>query len=189
MRAVHKALLLALLFSVLGVCIISSLSPSVEGNSGWQIDLLCEYGGGGKNVACPVPFVAGANITLWAYVTYNQAPVLSVLVAFQVDKPNGSQLLVSVRQTNASGYAATNFKITENLYPIFPSNWNCTATTSPAQDSISDSMPFRVLPRLVGGISMSIPPLAAHTQTRTLFVEILIAPALLIFAKFRKRAK
>lgn len=189
MGTIYKALILAFLFFVLGVCILSSFFPSVEGDSGWKIDLFCQNGGVGKDVACPVPFVVGMNIILWAHVTHNQVPVLSVLVAFQVDNPQGSPYLISVQQTNASGYATTNFTISENVYPSLPSNWNSTATTSPGQISVSDSMPFQVNPRLaVGGISLPIPPLASYTYTRAVFIGILIAPVLIIFSKFRKRA-
>jgi len=187
MGVVNRILMIAFLLSSLGVCILPFMFPQVQGATGWNIDLFCKYGGVGRNVACPVPFPLGMNVILWAHITYNDMPVQSILVAFQVDYPNGSQLLVSSQQTNASGYAATNFTITKNLYQIFPSNWNSTATTSPAQKTVSDSMPFEVLPLLpVGGISLSISASLLSPSIMALSVEILAALALIVGSKVRK---
>ena len=188
MKVACKALALALFF-VLGGCILLSLSPLAAGSSGFQIDLFCQYGGRGHDVPCPVAIVVGDRIILFAYVTYDNTPVKDVLVAFQVNNPQGSPLLIAVEPTNASGYATTQFTMSENDYSTFPSWWNSTATTSPAQNSVSDSMPFEVIPRLlVGGISIPVTISTAHAPTWTILVEILIAPALIIFAKIRKRA-
>jgi hypothetical protein len=79
--------------------------------------------------------------------------------------------------------------MSEDDYSTFPSWWNSTATASPAQHSVSDSMPFKVVPtHMVGGISLPVPISATHVHLWTILVEILIAPVLIIFAKIRKRA-
>jgi len=187
MKASWQALTIVFLFFILSVCVLSYLSTSAEGATGWQIDLFCQYGGLGKNVECPALIYVGARIILFASVTYNGLPVQSILVAFQVDKPNGSQLLIAVQQTNASGIATTSFTITANSYPIFPSTWNSTATTSPAQKTVSDSMLFQILPlRPVGGLSLTTPNSTVNLDTRAMIAEVLIASGLIVSAKFRK---
>jgi hypothetical protein len=140
--------MLATLFLALGAHIILSVPFAVASNSGWSIDLFCQHGGVGKNVAAYPPFVVGERIDLFALVTYNQAPVRSVLVAFQVSSPQGSPVLVTTGQTNASGIATTNFTITESTYPLFPSSWESIATASPAQTTINDTMPFTMIEEL-----------------------------------------
>jgi hypothetical protein len=75
------------------------------------------------------------------------------LVAFQVNYPQGSILLVATGQTNMSGYATTNFTITQSTYPFFPSLWESIATVSPAQQTINDTMPFTMVEKLTVTIS------------------------------------
>jgi len=186
-ETLFKALMVVALFFVLGICIVSLFSISAEGDSGLEIDLFCQHGGLGRGVASS-PFIVGSRIILFAYVTYNQEPVPSVLVAFQVNNPQGSLLLIAVEPTNASGYATTNFTITENSYSSFPSLWEAIATASPAQNTVNDTMPFLILsPLTVGGISSSTQALATRSFAKDLFAELLAASVLTVFAKFRKR--
>jgi len=192
MKVADKALALTFLFFVLEGCMLLSLSPIAEGSSGFQIDLFCQYGGRGHDVPCPIPIVVGSRIILYAYVTYDQEPVQSVLVSFQVDNPQKVALLIAVSVTNASGYATTNFTISEHSYNAFPSLWNSTATTSPAQETVSDSMPFEVVLsyKPVGGISLSIPLEGANIGVVIVCVEIIVvALVLAVPARFRKRAR
>jgi hypothetical protein len=152
-KAIFKTLALASLLLALGFRILLFVPSATANNSGWSIDLFCQRGGVGKNVACSSLFVVGDRITLFAYLTYNQVPVQSVLVAFQVDNPQGSPIIITTAQTNASGYATTDFTITENTYPVFPSLWNSIATASPTQQTVNDTMPFTMVGRLTVAIS------------------------------------
>jgi hypothetical protein len=152
-RAIFKILLIASLCLALGLHISLFLPLTIAGNSGWSIDLFCQHGGVGNNVTSSSPFIVGDLTILFAYVTYNQVPVQSILVAFQLNNPQDSLVLVTTAQTNASGIAATNFTITENVYPVFPSVWKAIATASPAQQTVSDTMLFSVIERLTVAIS------------------------------------
>lgn len=201
METVCKSLILASLFLVLGFHILLFFPLAKGSDSGWEIDLFCQYGGVGKNEPSSPLFYVGDRIELSARVTYNQEPVQCVLVAIQVNNPQGFPLIVTTAQTNALGYATTNFTITENVYPVFPSLWESIATTSPTQPTVNDTMQILILPRpvpfhppppipSVGGISSLVPGSAVHTYTRAVFVEILIASvAMIVFAKFRKLFK
>jgi hypothetical protein len=152
-KAIFKTLVFLSLFVTLGFCIPLFFPFAMASNSGASIDLFCQHGGVGENVPAYPPFFVGQLINLFAYVTYNQAPVRSVLVAFQVDNPQGFPILETTSQTNASGYATTNFTITQSLYSFFPSSWEAIATTSPAQHSVNDTMQFIVIERLTVTIS------------------------------------
>jgi hypothetical protein len=184
-KATFKVLMIVALIFVMGISILLFFFIPVEGDSGWKIDLFCQHGGLGENVTSS-PFIVGSRIILFAYVTYNQKPMQSVLVAFQVDNPQGSPLLTTTERTNASGIATTNFTITRNNYPSFPSLWEAIATASPAQTTIIDTMPFLIFSPIVGGISSSIPASFAFTLATATLIEILIASALLVFARFRR---
>lgn len=176
-RAIFKALLVASLCLALGLHISLFFPFTIASNSGWSIDLFCQHGGVGNNVTSSSPFIVGDLISLFAYVTYNQVPVQSVLVAFQVNNPQGSLVLVTTAQTNASGIAATNFTITENVYPVFPSLWEAIATASPAQQTVSDTMPFSVIERLTVTISPTSASIAiGNSVPFTLTVNGGIAP-------------
>lgn len=189
--------MLALLFTVLCLYTLLFLPPAIGSNTGWIIDLFCQHGGEGPNVAASPPFIVGDVITLYASITYNQEPVQAVLVAFQVNNPLGYPYLVTTAQTNASGIATTSFAITENVYPTFPSTWQSIATASPAQHSIEDTMSILVLPRPVtppppppspplGGISSVISASALETYVRVLIAEILIGSvAVAVLTRFR----
>ena len=177
-----------LIFFILGAGVVSILAPSAKGDSGRQIDLFCQYGGFGKDVPCPNPIVVGTLVTLYAHVTYNNISVQSVLVSFEVDNPQGVKFFVNVEETNASGYASTSFTISVHSYPTFPSEWNATATASPAQATIIDFMPFEVYPVLpVGGVSFPVSGTVANATVCTIFVEVTAAPVLVFFARFRRK--
>jgi len=187
MKTISKTLLVAL-FLVVGMCTLCFLSITADGTTGWTIDLFSQNGGQGQNVTSS-PFNVGSEIILFAYVTYNGKPAQSVLVAFEVENPLGNPLLTTVQPTNSSGYATTNFIISQNNYPVFPSWWEAIATTSPSQNTVKDTMPFQVLaPLTVGGISSPIPTSIALQLVTTVFIEILIASVLIVTtAKFRGR--
>lgn len=186
MKAFFKDLLAATLLFVLGICLLSLFSISAQGDLGWGIDLFCQHGGLGENVESN-PFIVGSQIFLSAVVTYNQKPVQSIPVTFQVNNPHGSPLLTATAQTNSSGYATINFTITRNNYPSFPSLWESIATTSPAQETISDTMSFLLLSLAVGGFSSPIQASAMHTFITALFIELLIVSALSLSARCRGR--
>lgn len=192
---IHRTVALASAFFILGICVLSFFSIRVcasptKSNSGFQIDLFCQNGGKGINASCLEPFYVGDRIMLFANVTYNQEPVQSILVAFQVNNPSGAVLLTAIEVTNASGIASTEFTITKDVYIIFPSVWASFSTTSPAQKTVIDFMSFEVLPvPTVGGISESAANSAGYMLTRVAIVEILIASLLIVFARFRKEVK
>ena len=186
--AAFKAPIVVALLLILGIFMCLLLSISVAGSSGWNIDLFCQNGGRGSGVAASSPFIVGSRIILFAYVTYNQEPVGFILVAFQVNNPEGSKVLVAVEQTNSSGYATTNFTISEHSYASFPSVWEAIVTTSPAQRTVNDTMQFLIIPSpTVGGISQSATALARRAFEIDVFVELLTASALAALVRFRKR--
>jgi hypothetical protein len=113
-------------------------------NAGREIDLFSQHGGIGENVSSP-PFDAGELIILFAYVTYNQAPVQGIFVSFQVNNPQGTLILVSSATTNCSGYANISFRIARQMCPSPRSLWEAFATASIAQKTVLDTMPFYVL--------------------------------------------
>jgi parallel beta-helix repeat protein len=142
-----SGIMLALLLTVCATFVVSSF-PNICSVHGadvvCEIDLFSQRGGIGKN-ASSLPFETGERIILFAYVTYNQAPVQHVLVAFQVNNPEDSPILVSTAATNASGYATINFTIVREMYPSYPSLWKAYATSSPSQETVQDIMPFYIL--------------------------------------------
>lgn len=189
MKSLHRVLMLVSMIFVLGFCFLSLSALLTKGDPGWEIDLFgYGHGGFGKGIAATPPFIVGERIVLYAFVAYEGMPVQSILVAFQVDNPESSQLIASTQQTNASGYATINFTITENVYPHYPSSWNSVVTTSPSGKTFNDTMPFRVLPRHVGGVSFHVPVLATQTYARIIMINVLIASVLIVFSKTRRKA-
>jgi hypothetical protein len=166
--------MLLLVFLTISLCVFPLICFQVKG-AGWNIDLFSGNGGHGKNIPSK-PFAVRQRIFLFAYVTYNQEPVISVLVSFQVDDPKNSSRLVSTAQTNSSGYAVINFTLTENSYPPSPDFWTAVATTSPAQETVIDTMPFCVLYN-VGGFSHRInEPIYVHSLlTEILLLTVFVA--------------
>ena len=179
-KTIFKTLTLALVFFALFLLVLSA--TVVKADPGWNIDLFCPRDGKGPHVTCHYPYAVGERIILYALVTYNEDPVQSVIVAFEVDDPLGSPRIVTVAQTNSTGIATVNFTITENVYPSYPSLWNSIATTSPTQTTVNDTMPFRIVYSL-GGIST---PILTPPYTRALVIETLIILALIPAAKILK---
>lgn len=144
MRIFYGVIVLIFVVLIFGFCVHESFSISTESNDGWSIDLFCRHDGVGKNTTSG-NILVGELINLFAYVTYNGMPVQSVLVAFQVNNPNGSLVIINTAQTNASGYAEIEFRITPDVYPLFPSLWESFATISPTQQTVTDIMPFSIV--------------------------------------------
>ena len=184
---------LAVLSIILGFHVVSFFPLVVGSNSGWSIDLFCQHDGIGHNTVASPPFYVGEGIILFANVSYNQVPVPSVLVAIQVNNPQGFPVLLTTVQTNTSGLASTEFTISANLYPIFPSMWESIATVSPTQQTVNDTMAITVAPLPVpppppppsppvGGISSLIPFSAFETYTKAVAAEILIVSVAVVFS-------
>jgi len=186
MKTIFKLLTFTIFLLVFAFHVLARSFSFVYANDyGWKVDLTSQKGGVGLGVAS-TPFYLGERIILFAYVTYNEVPVQSVLVAFQVNNPQDSLLILSTAQTNSSGYAQTDFTITQNVYPHYPSLWNAFASTSPAQETVKDTMSFHMLSP-VGGFSFS-----SQTQCyiRTFIAELSVtftAVGTAKFLKFKKR--
>jgi hypothetical protein len=189
-RIFYNAVVVAFLILSLSFYVHGSFSIMTESSEGWNIDLFCRHGGVGKN-ATSGDILVGERIKLFAYATYNEMPVQSVLVAFQVNDPSGSSVIVNTGQTNASGYAEIEFRITPDVYPIFPSLWESFATMSPTQQTVMDAMPFSIVysPVRVGGSSVAVSVPLFNAYVKALFIQIMLASTLIAAVKFRKAAK
>jgi hypothetical protein len=177
---------LALLVFVFALCTVAfqaflAFSPSINAkNVGWAIDLFNQRGGQGRNVEGG-PVNPGEKAILFAFVTYNEEPVQSVLVAFEVKNPDNSTVIFGTAQTNSTGYASLNFSITSS---VFPHNglWTAIATASPTQTTVVDVMPFYIY--VLGGIST---PIRSTALISILFVELLIAAVVTVAKGLSKR--
>jgi len=95
-------------------------------------------------------FAPQDNVTLYAKVTYNNAPVANKEVAFEIHgPPNQYQNITVYRQafTNESGIATVNFRIPwpdQNSEDIVFGNWTMMAKVDIAEQWVSDSHWFYV---------------------------------------------
>ncbi len=89
-------------------------------------------------------------VELYALVTYNEAPVANMLVAFQVNNPPNAfwnMTIVGVGQTNDDGIATFHFRIpwpSENAEEMIFGEWSAVATVYLAGEVVMDTLTFRV---------------------------------------------
>jgi len=120
-----------------------SLSVIVYPSGAW-IDLYTQRGGEGLYQASGT-FAPGERVTLFGLVTYNSEPVVNKLVAFEVHDPTGTGVLVRTAETNSFGVAEINFTIPSASPPEqIIGTWVAFAVASISEQTISDTVPFRV---------------------------------------------
>lgn len=98
----------------------------------------------GEGIAAPGnAFAPGEEVDLYAHVTYAGEAVSGVNVAFQVNYPDGTFLLLASDMTNATGIATMKFRIDQSPLPPFGSYF-ATATVILYEESVSDTLVFNV---------------------------------------------
>lgn len=147
-------------FAVLFIMLSSLLAATVAADSsGWVMDLFSQRGGQGQD-APSLPYLLDSNVILYAHITYNQDPVASIFVAFQVDTQSGPPLLLGTAPTNTTGYSSINFTITGDIVSVVPSDLKVFATASPTQQTFNDTMTIPIVayipPGPVGGVAFPI---------------------------------
>jgi len=142
----ESKLLVSILVILLG---FSDVVMVVKGETlGWQVDVYTQketFNGVGLGVSSDA-FAPLETVVLFAYVTYNLAPVQNILVAYRVYGPPNTLQNISfalVAQTNNVGVAKVDFTIpwpNENAEAITFGNWTVLASI----ENASDFLCFRV---------------------------------------------
>jgi len=114
---------------------------SAEGRA---IDLYNQKGGQGPNEPSE-DFAPGEIVELTALVTYNGEPVEYKLVGFEVRNAIGEAVLYRSNMTDANGLATISFTIRGDCLPEIFGTWTALATTSVAEQTISDMLTFKVI--------------------------------------------
>ncbi|MEM4713704.1 MAG: hypothetical protein QXQ61_04035 [Candidatus Bathyarchaeia archaeon] len=89
-------------------------------------------------------------VELYARVTYNEAPIANMLVAFQVDNPKNpfwNITVIGAKLTNDDGIAAFCFRIpwpSENAEQIIFGTWAVVTTVDIAGEVVMDTLTFQV---------------------------------------------
>ena len=98
------------------------------------------YSGKGPNQPCDA-FEPQDTVILFAYVTYNDEPMVNKEVTFQVFDPNNNTIIVNTNRTDEYGIASVKFRIPVN--EAF--GWHLAAAHVEVSGKIAnDTMPFRV---------------------------------------------
>jgi hypothetical protein len=115
----------------------------LEASDGRKIDAFTQKGGKGPSATCP-PFILGEEVILYANVTYNEWPIQSKDVTFQVVEPNGDCFFISGR-TNASGIAKASFLLPkpEQSQGLI-GTWAVTGSVEIREVVVSDTVEFYV---------------------------------------------
>ena len=127
------------------ILVLTRLVFVVEGDAlGWHVDVYTQketFNGLGFGVPSDA-FAPLEMVVLFAYVTYNLAPVQNILISFQVYGPSNNVQNVSfslVAPTNDVGVAKADFAIpwpSENAEEIVFGNWTIVASTENAYDFV-----------------------------------------------------
>jgi len=127
---------------ILVICI--SMVSATFGSSGPVIDLYTQRGGAGPNQPSDA-FAPGEQVILFAYVTYNNAPVEGKLVAFEVHNPTSTYVVYRTGETDMYGLATANFTI-PTAYPPHEiiGTWTAIAVVEVAEQTVSDTLTFLV---------------------------------------------
>ena len=152
-----------LLFLLLGQLVMSPISAfsgsgandsQPNGLSGRQVDVFTQSGGEGPSI--PDGFFGPDDaVYLFANVSYNDWPVVGVMVAFEVRTANDTVFTASGVVSNENGTAAMNLRLprpealTEPLY----GNWTVTATATIAEVMVNDTVQFKLLHLIPGDVN------------------------------------
>ncbi|RLI44392.1 hypothetical protein DRO69_07500 [Candidatus Bathyarchaeota archaeon] len=143
-RLAFRFLLLILAVSVLGFLKVFTAYSS----SGWEVDVFTQketFSGVGLGVPSDA-FAPHEEVVLFAYVSYNLAPVQNILVSFEVFGPRNPLHNVTfsfVDETDDDGVARTNFTIPwpdEKPETVVFGYWSVVASI----ENASDHLVFRV---------------------------------------------
>lgn len=107
------------------------------------IDLYNQKGGQGPNEPSE-DFAPREIVELTALLTYHGEPVEYKLVGFEVRNAIGEAVLYRSNMTDANGLATINFTILGECLPEIFGTWTALATTSVAEQTISDMLTFKV---------------------------------------------
>ncbi len=140
-------------FTILLVLLCASMcSASHSQTSSVAVDLFTQkvpFDGKGPNTPSDA-FQPEELVILYASVIYNGAPVVGVLVSFQIDGPANTFNNLTVfgtGSTNQSGLATFSFRVpwpSEHPEEITFGKWSAVATVEVAQESASDTLTFQV---------------------------------------------
>jgi len=150
-RKILATLALIVIFST--VFLIPSIIVT-HASSGRRIDLFTQkepFSGKGLNESSD-SFQPQEEVILYALVTYNDAPVQSKYVAFQVNRPSPPTVLdpivlIRASMTNESGIASISFRIptpVENEEEKVIGEWVAIATVDIAGVTVIDTLTFNV---------------------------------------------
>ncbi len=109
-----------------------------------SIDVFTDKGGVGQNVDSG-PYGPQELVKVYALVTYNNAPVVGKLVAFDVMDPNGTVVSLTSALSNATGYANWEFRLPwpdTNQQSLF-GNWSIVASVDISQVVVTDTLHFK----------------------------------------------
>jgi hypothetical protein len=132
---------------ILLTCIQANMKSGFSADSGGEIDLFTQktpFDGKGPNMTSDA-FGPGEVVILCALVTYNEAPLQKLPVAFYGEGPDNSSFCLT-DVTNASGLAAVNFTIAQKcdgLNEVF-GEWFILANVRIGDNVYQDTLTFRV---------------------------------------------
>jgi hypothetical protein len=135
---------------VLGLAIdLYTCRDGVLQNNGMWVTPPQPYNGKGPGNNVSDMFEPQAEVDLQALVTYNEWPVQSKLVAFEIHAPAGSTILPIYREnfTEADGVAWVKFRIPwpcVNPWTDVFGEWTAIATVEVAKQIVTDTMHFKV---------------------------------------------
>jgi len=107
------------------------------------IDLYNQKGGQGPNEPSE-DFAPREMVVLTALLTYYGEPVEYKLVGFEVRNAIGEVVLYRINMTDANGLATTNFTILGECLPEIFGTWTALAIVSVAEQTVSDTLTFKV---------------------------------------------
>lgn len=119
---------------------------------GRLLDLYTQKGGMGSGQPDGI-FTLGEQVDLISQVTYNNQPVQSKLVAFQVLNPHNQTIVIRTAITDQDGFALISFKIPNTSESV--GTWTGISVVDIAQEVVWDTITFQVTAP-VGGFSVSI---------------------------------
>jgi hypothetical protein len=143
--------------------------------TGRLLDVYTQRGGEGLNQSGG-GFLAGELVYLTSKVTYDNDPVQSKLVAFEVKNSRNETVLIRTALTDQNGLAITSFRIPQLLES--KGTWYVFAVAEIREEIAYDTLSFQVyFPLAVGGYTVSI---EAHTRAKPITPYIFSITALVI---------
>jgi len=153
MKAKLKKLAVTLTITIIFLSITpANMKPVYSSDTARKIDLFTQkipFSGKGINQPSDA-FAPQELVILYANVTYNEAPVARMLVAFQARNPRNpfeNMTIAGSSFTDESGIAQFSFRIpwpSENAEQIVFGEWFATANVEIAQQVVIDNLTFQV---------------------------------------------